>query len=93
MNNPVERPPICRRYRVSDTIDADLISHVVDDIALRGAIESYEAIIESLEAEKVNMALKNKALKDEGTRKDERLRLALEEIKRLGGSGEPRPKT
>lgn len=56
--------PICRRYAVSKSIDADLISTTIEDEALRGAVESYEAIIDSLEMDKINMQLIIDSLRD-----------------------------
>lgn len=41
------REPICRRYKVSFTLDCNLLSDIVEDPELKGALQSYEAIIDS----------------------------------------------
>lgn len=43
--------PLGQRYLLSKTLKADLISTLIEDPELRGAVESYEAIIEKLEAQ------------------------------------------
>lgn len=71
-----QRLPIGQRYLISKTLKADLISTLIKDDHLRGAVEAYEAIIDDLEEKLERSNSKVAALKQDKKTLEEQLSAA-----------------